>query len=87
MLNSTKGIRRFDIDLINMGKVIEAVYEDGVFKPLKKVDLPEKTKLRIRIEAVKPSGILDIVKEFRKKINLEEMKDPLQVLLETRDRV
>ncbi len=70
-----------------MAKVIEVVYEDGVFKPLEKVDLPEKTKLRIRIEAVKPSGILDIVKEFRKKINLEEIKeDPLQVLLEMRDR-
>ena len=70
-----------------MGKVIEAIYEDGVFKPLEKVDLPEKTKLRIRIEAVKPSGILDIAKEFRKKIDLEEIKeDPLQVLLEVRDR-
>jgi len=70
-----------------MTKVIEVVYEDGVFKPLEKVDLPEKTKLRIKIEAVKPSGILDIVKEFRKKINLEEIKeDPLQVLLEMRDR-
>ena len=70
-----------------MTKVIEVVYEDGVFKPLEKVDLPEKTKLRIRIEAVKPSGILDIVKEFRKKINLEEIKeDPLQVLLKMRDR-
>ncbi|ADC64381.1 Protein of unknown function DUF104 [Ferroglobus placidus DSM 10642] len=70
-----------------MAKVIEAVYEDGVFKPLEKVDLPEKTKLRIRIEAVKPSGILDIAKEFRKKINLEKIKeDPLQVLLEMRDR-
>ncbi len=70
-----------------MAKIIEVVYENGVFKPLEKVDLPEKTKLRIRIEAVKPSGILDIVKEFRKKINLEEIReDPLQVLLEMRDR-
>jgi len=73
--------------IVIMTKVIEVVYEDGVFKPLEKVDLPEKTKLRIRIEAVKPSGILDIVKEFRKKINLEEIKeDPLQVLLKMRDR-
>ncbi len=71
-----------------MAKVIEAVYENGVFKPLEKVDLPEKTKLRIRIEAVKPSGILDIAKEFRKRINLEKIKDdPLQVLLEMRSRL
>jgi predicted DNA-binding antitoxin AbrB/MazE fold protein len=70
-----------------MTKVIEVIYENGVFKPLEKVDLPEKTKLRIRIEAVKPSGILDVVKEFRKKINLEEIReDPLRVLLEMRDR-
>ena len=71
-----------------MAKIIEVMYENEVFKPLEKVDLPEKTKLRIRIEAVKPSGILDIAKEFRKKINLEEIKeDPLQVLLEMRDRL
>jgi len=70
-----------------MGKVIEIIYEDGVFKPLEKVNLPEKTKIRIRIEAVKPGGIMDIVKEFRKRVNLEEIKeDPLQVLLEMRDR-
>jgi len=70
-----------------MGKVIEVIYEDGVFKPLEKVNLPEKTKIRIRIEAVKPGGIMDIVKEFRKRVNLEEIKeDPLQVLLEMRDR-
>ncbi len=71
-----------------MAKVIEAIYENGVFKPLEKLDLPEKTKLKIRIEAVKPSGILDMAKEFRKKINLEEIKDdPLQVLLGMRDRL
>ena len=70
-----------------MEKVIEVIYEDGVFKPLEKVNLPEKTKMRIRIEAVKPGGIMDIVKEFRKRVNLEEIKeDPLQVLLEMRDR-
>lgn len=32
-----------------MLKIIEVVYENGVFKPLKKVDLKEKTKLEIRI--------------------------------------
>ena len=46
-----------------MGKVIEAIYENGVFKPLEKIDLPEKTKLRIKIKVVKPSGILEIAKE------------------------
>ena len=31
-------------------KIIEAVYENGVFKPLEKVDLKEGEKVRLRIE-------------------------------------
>jgi predicted DNA-binding antitoxin AbrB/MazE fold protein len=31
-------------------KTIECIYEDGVFKPLEKVDLKEGTKLRLRVE-------------------------------------
>jgi predicted DNA-binding antitoxin AbrB/MazE fold protein len=31
-------------------KIIECIYEDGVFKPLEKVDLKEGTKLRLRVE-------------------------------------
>ncbi len=71
-----------------MEKIIEVVYENGVFKPLEKVDLPEKTRLRIRIETAKPFGILEIAREFRKKIKVDEIKeDPLQVLLEMRSRL
>jgi len=33
-----------------MIKVIEVVYENGVFKPLKRVDLPEGSRLVILIE-------------------------------------
>jgi len=33
-----------------MVKVIEVIYENGVFKPLEKVDLPEKSRFKIRIE-------------------------------------
>ncbi|WP_202318637.1 antitoxin family protein [Archaeoglobus neptunius] len=32
-----------------MPKVIEVIYENGVFKPLEKVDLNEGEKLRIEI--------------------------------------
>ena len=46
-----------------MGKVIEAIYEKGVFKPLGKVDLKEGEKVRIRI--VK-RGIYDIIQEYQK---------------------
>ncbi|WP_290624469.1 antitoxin family protein [Archaeoglobus sp. UBA230] len=33
-----------------MPKIIEAIYEDGVFKPLEKVDLREGEKVRLRVE-------------------------------------
>ncbi|MBN1168076.1 MAG: antitoxin family protein [Methanospirillaceae archaeon] len=33
-----------------MGEIIEAIYEDGVFKPLKKPDIAEKTKTTIIIQ-------------------------------------
>jgi len=33
-----------------MPKIIEAVYEDGVFKPLQKVDLREGEKVRLKVE-------------------------------------
>ncbi|MEM4279704.1 MAG: antitoxin family protein, partial [Archaeoglobaceae archaeon] len=32
-----------------MPKIIEAIYEDGVFKPLEKVDLKEGERVKIRI--------------------------------------
>lgn len=32
-----------------MPKTIEAVYEDGVFKPLNQVPLPEHTKIRLTL--------------------------------------
>jgi predicted DNA-binding antitoxin AbrB/MazE fold protein len=34
-----------------MSKTIEAVYENGVFKPVKKIKLPEHKKLTIIIES------------------------------------
>ncbi len=50
-----------------MPKIIEVIYEDGVFKPLGKVDLPEKTRLKIKVEE---SGIIteEFLRELKKKI-------------------
>jgi len=39
-----------------MPKVIEVIYENGVFKPLEKVDLPEDVRVKIRIE--KERGVI-----------------------------
>jgi predicted DNA-binding antitoxin AbrB/MazE fold protein len=33
-----------------MSQTIEAIYEDGIFKPLKPVDLPEGTRVRVETE-------------------------------------
>ncbi|MDI9610886.1 MAG: antitoxin family protein [Archaeoglobales archaeon] len=33
-----------------MVKIIEAIYEDGVFKPLEKVDLKDGEKVRVEIK-------------------------------------
>ena len=63
-----------------MPKTIEVMYEKGVFKPLQRVDLPEKVKLRMRIES---EGLYELIEDlsgmFR---NVEE--DPLKILLENR---
>jgi predicted DNA-binding antitoxin AbrB/MazE fold protein len=55
-----------------MSKIIDAIYENGVFKPLKKIKLPEHKKLKIII-ADKPEStkskkcslkrIIDIAKD------------------------
>ncbi|TAN45698.1 MAG: DUF104 domain-containing protein [Nitrospirae bacterium] len=55
-----------------MSRIIEAVFENGVFKPLQKVNMPEHKKLRLILEnTVKPStrkkcslsGIIDIARD------------------------
>jgi len=56
-----------------MSKVIEVIYENGAFKPLEKVDLPDGVRVKIRIE-----NIEDLLKEFcgliESKITLEDIK-------------
>ncbi len=63
-----------------MPKTIEVIYEKGVFKPLQRVDLPEKVKLRMKIES---EGLYELIEDlsgmFR---NVKE--DPLKILLENR---
>ena len=59
--------------VINVPKTIEVVYEHGVFRPLEKVDLPDKAKLRIGIDDIE-----DLLKEFcgllESKISLEDVE-------------
>jgi len=46
-----------------MQKVIEAVYEKGIFKPLEWVNMKEGERLKIKIENML---LFDIVKKYRK---------------------
>ena len=63
-----------------MQKTIEVVYENGMFKPLQKVDLPEKTKLRLRIESKGLYELIEALSEMFKEVK----EDPLKILLENR---
>jgi len=54
-----------------MAKVIEVIYENGVFKPLQKVDLPEGAIVRIRIE--KRVDIQPI--KLKRPISIERIKE------------
>jgi predicted DNA-binding antitoxin AbrB/MazE fold protein len=44
-----------------MVKVIEAVYENGVFKPLEKVNLKDGERVRIRVER----SLMEIIKSYQ----------------------
>jgi len=51
-----------------MQKTIEVVYEDGVFKPLKKVEILEAEKAKIMIEKEKGILTLEDIKEIKEAI-------------------
>jgi len=70
-----------------MTKVIEVIYENGIFKPAKKISLPEKTKGKVIIEEKVMGDIESLSKkvdEILKDTRIDE--DPLEVLLEMRKR-
>ena len=55
---------------------VEVVYENGVFKPLKKVKLKEGTHGKVILEL----GLADIIEKFGRKVE----KDTLREFLEER---
>jgi len=72
-----------------LSKTFEAVYEGGVFRPTKRVDLPEGTRVLLRVEAVSPSGITSFTERFVGLLAEHGVKikeDPLKVLLRMRER-
>ena len=51
-----------------MAKVIEAIYEKGVFKPLEKVDLKEGERVKIKVVR----SLIEIIKSYQNKFKLKE---------------
>jgi len=68
-----------------MAKIIEAIYENGVFKPLQKVDLKDGEVVRLRIESVKSKGLIEVIEKLSEKFK-DVKEDPLEILLEMRRR-
>jgi len=59
-----------------MAKIIEAIYENGVFKPLEKVDLREGERVRLKVEEI---SVVDRV------FGILSGKDTLKALRELED--
>jgi len=58
---------------LGMSRVIEAVYEKGVLRPLEKLDLPDGIRVKLRIE-----GIFGLLKDWE--IDPQKLKDELRKL-------
>ncbi len=54
-----------------MGKVIEVVYENGVFKPLEKVDLKEGERVKVEIK----ESLVDKLKKYKIKVDTDVLKE------------
>jgi len=61
-----------------MTKVIEAVYEKGVFKPLEKVDLKEGEKVRIEIKIEIKESLADVIEKYSRKVEKDVLKEFLE---------
>jgi predicted DNA-binding antitoxin AbrB/MazE fold protein len=46
-------VERDGLERSAMGKIIHAVYENGVFRPIERVDLPERCEVEFQIRQVK----------------------------------
>ncbi len=56
-----------------MSKIIEAVYEKGVLRPLEKLDPPAGARVKLRIE-----GVYGLLKDW--KVDPQRLKDELRRL-------
>ncbi len=57
-----------------MPKVIEVIYENGVFRPLEKVDLKDKTRLKIAITKDR-KDVVNLYRGIFGKAKVDELKE------------
>ena len=57
-----------------MPKIIIAVYEKGVFKPLEKVDLRDGERVRIEIK----ESLADVIEKYSRKVEKDILKEFLE---------
>ncbi|MCW3134399.1 MAG: antitoxin family protein [Methanophagales archaeon] len=60
-----------------MGIRVKAMYEEGVLKPIEKLDLPEKAKVRITISG-SFSKLLDEVGEIEAKEDVDKVLENMR---------
>jgi len=65
---------------MSMARIVEAVYEDGVLKPLQKLNLREGQKVRIRIE----ESIVDVARRYREKHGVKLPSESIEKFLAER---
>lgn len=63
-----------------MSQTIEAIYEDGVLKPLEPLNLKEHAKVRIHISAQERESLKDLVREVEE-FSKEEVTTDAQTAL------
>jgi len=64
---------------------VYAVYEDGVLRPVRRLNLPEGVLVEVRVRLVRASRLYEVVKRYSSMFEDVE-EDPLEVLLGMRER-
>jgi len=68
---------------------VDAIYQDGVFKPLQTVELPENRRVRLSIQPLEPNNVrawLDEVRQFQQRLIAERGYFPDSALDIAEDR-
>ena len=61
-----------------MARVIRARYENGVLKPLEKLDLEEGEEVIVRVEKKVAYGLVEFIKELREET--PKIDNPIEIL-------